>query len=489
MGQTGNSGEKKSSKKISQINLDNDEKKDINSYYNNFINENKEFLYDKFIFETFLNLSDYNLKDNLTSFLNSYYNEKKYTNLILDNKYSIFDILALSNILIKSNTNFDDSLYFRKNTFLILYDILKGKILSYEEDQNSMNINILLQLFNFTTLIYFNKFKKKSHKKKKEHPYKEILTEDFNLEMIDFIKSNINPKNERENPITLQNLQEFIDNKLYALDGYLKNYFKTTLFNKLNDEFYNSINPFPIFSEAPSTIPIYQFFFFCLSNTNISNKPYAFKLYDCKTQGYNLSDLIYSFIGFTGPIIILLTHYNEEGDNIILGMYLNNDFKECFEKFCGDDLSMIFTIEPKMTFYKCIGDKDYILFISSKNQKFSKTKPGIGMGFKRGEIRFWLDSNELFSQSYFNQYDDVFEEGTPFKEMKEKLNIGNIEVFGFGNEDDLQTLERKQQRDKQLCDKMKKVDKFAFANSDFDKEMFFSKGYAHRAQMEARQGS
>jgi hypothetical protein len=98
MGQTGNSGEKKSSKKISWINLDNDEKKDINSYYNNFINENKEFLYDKFIFETFLNLSDYNLKDNLTSFLNSYYNEKKYTNLIPDNKCSKFDILALSNI-------------------------------------------------------------------------------------------------------------------------------------------------------------------------------------------------------------------------------------------------------------------------------------------------------------------------------------------------------------------------------------------------------
>ncbi len=102
-----------------------------------------------------------------------------------------------------------------------------------------MNINILLQLFNFTTLIYFNKSKKKSHKKKKEHPYKEILTEDFNLEITDFIKSNINPQNEKENPITLKNLQEFIDNKLYALDGYLKNYFKTSLFNKLNDEFYN----------------------------------------------------------------------------------------------------------------------------------------------------------------------------------------------------------------------------------------------------------
>ena len=34
------------------------------------------------------------------------------------------------------------------------------------------------------------------------------------------------------------------------------------------------------------------------------------------------------------------------------------------------------------------------------------------------------------------QYDNVFEEGSPFEEMKEKLNIGNIEVFGFGNEED-----------------------------------------------------
>ena len=50
-------------------------------------------------------------------------------------------------------------------------------------------------------------------------------------------------------------------------------------------------------------------------------------------------------------------------------MYLNTDFKEYFEKFF--DLSMIFSIEPKMYFYKCIGGKDNIFFISSKNQKFS----------------------------------------------------------------------------------------------------------------------
>ena len=60
-------------------------------------------------------------------------------------------------------------------------------------------------------------------KKEKRTSIKKILIEDFNNEMTDFIKSNINSKEEKENPITLQNLQEFIYNKLYALDGFLKN--------------------------------------------------------------------------------------------------------------------------------------------------------------------------------------------------------------------------------------------------------------------------
>jgi hypothetical protein len=111
------------------------------------------------------------------------------------------------------------------------------------------------------------------------------------------------------------------------------------------------------------------------------------------------------------------------------------------------------------------------------------------MGNRNGEIRFWLDSQELFSKSYFNKYDEVFEEGSPFKEMKEILNIGNIEVFGFGDEDTLNDLIKKQDRDKALSDKMKKVDKSAFVNNEFDKEMFFSKTFAHRNDVDERANS
>ena len=45
------------------------------------------------------------------------------------------------------------------------------------------------------------------------------------------------------------------------------------------------------------------------------------------------------------------------------------------------------------------------------------------MGYSHGQFRFWLDANELFSKSYFGKYDDVYEEGSPFEEMEEKLEI------------------------------------------------------------------
>ena len=90
------------------------------------------------------------------------------------------------------------------------------------------------------------------------------------------------------------------------------------------------------------------------------------------------------------------------------------------------------------------------------------------MGYSHGQIRFWLDSNQLFSKSYFGKYDDVFEEASPFEEMEEKLEICNLEVYGFGDDDTLKDLIKKQERDQVIINKMKKVDKAAFANNDFD---------------------
>ena len=484
MGNKNGAGKDLISTANSWFKLDGKEKEEFMLYLNLFMDSTKKFDSDKFISDSFMIL-DALIKKNIVNYLNSYYESKENSRRIKD-ALELNDYLAIANILLRANSDYDDSIYYRKNTFLILYDMIKGKIGSFQNNANSFNLDDLLQIFNFATLLYFNKYAKHSSKFKQNNH--ETFTEDFNKEMKEYIYDNImNGSDESNKEITLALLEEFIDNKLYALDGFLKNHFRTYFLNRSNDDSYSSLTPFPLFNDPPSTIPSYQFFYYCLSNTIISSKSYAFKLYDCKIQGYNLSDLIYSFLGFTGPIAIFTQHYDEKKEkNIILGMFINSNFKECYEKFCGDDMSCIFTIEPKMNFYKCVGDKDKICFISSKNQKFSKTRPGIGLGWRAGDIRFWLDANELFSKSYFSKYDNVFEEGSPFEEMKEKLNIGNIEVFGFGNEDDLESLMKKQERDKNVCDKMKKVDKSAFANNDFDKEMFFGKTFQHRGDIDER---
>jgi hypothetical protein len=478
------------SKNNSWIKFDEDDKKDLMKFYNFFYNKEKKiFNYNKFIENTFLILHQ-KIKTNLINFLQSFYNLKQIKKNINNNNFDLQDFFSIAYLITKINTDSNEENYFKKNTFFILYDIYKGKVNLHKENYD---INDLINIFNFITLLYFNKY---SNKNKNLSFSEDKFDDDYNKEFKIFLLENLKNSDDlnesfENNEINYNLIENFVSEKLYNLDSFLKHYFNGIFFNKLNDEYYENLSPFPIFNSPPSTISIYEFFYYCLSNPQISSKKFAFKLFDTKIAGYNLSDLIYSFLGFTGPVSIFIQHFPKDTKReVILGMFLNSNFKECYEKFCGDDLSNIFFITPRIIKYNCNGDnKNNILYIQSKSQKFSSKRPGIGMGNRNGEIRFWLDSQELFSKSYFNKYDEVFEEGSPFKEMKEILNIGNIEVFGFGDEDTLNDLIKKQDRDKALSDKMKKVDKSAFVNNEFDKEMFFSKTFAHRNDVDERANS
>ena len=82
--------------------------------------------------------------------------------------------MILNSGIYLNKKNFDDSIYFKKNTLLILYDILKGTLLSYNEDQNSKDLKLIVDLFNFTTIIYFNKLRKNVQKRKKNIHKKNI---------------------------------------------------------------------------------------------------------------------------------------------------------------------------------------------------------------------------------------------------------------------------------------------------------------------------
>ena len=487
------SSSKKSNKKEEWIKLTDKEKQGVISYTKKYLDQlnNNAFKSQNFFSTVFTYISK-EILSNINKYLNSFYSEIKIERKLQpEQNLEIIDIMTLAQILVKSHLDFDENIYYHKSLVLILYDMINGELFYWEKNKDDLDINIITKIFNFIILIYFNKYAKKSSTLKLDT--KEIFNTEFNANVKEFILCNILNKykltqDDFNTKITSELLSEFIEKKLFSLDGFVISYFNTLLFNLESDPNNENLTSFPIFNEPPSTLSITKFFFYCLSNSIISSKHYAFKLYDCKINGFNLSNLVYSFLGFTGPILILVQHHDKTKDDFItFGMYINKNFKECFSNFCGDDLSHIVILGDKMEILKTVGDDhEHYCYISSKNQKFQKMKPGIGMGYSNNQMRFWLDANELFSKSYFGKYDDVYDEGSPFEEMEENLDICNLEVYGFGDDDTLKDLMKKQERDQVIIDKMKKVDKSAFANNEFDREMFLSKTFSHRQVVDER---
>ena len=341
------SSSKKSNMKATWIKLSDKEKQGVISYTKKYIDQanNNKFKSEKF-FQTVFTYISKEISDNIIKYLNSFYSEiKANRQLQQENNIVIVDIMTLSQILIKSYLDSDENIYYHKSIVLILYDIINGELFSYEKHKDNLNIDIITKIFNFIILIYFNKYAKKSSTL--NFNTKEIFNNEFNANIKEFILCNILnkyklTKEDFTTKITIDQLSQFIEKKLISLDGFVISYFSTVLFNLEQDVNNDNMTSFPIFNEPPSTLSIYKFFFYCLSNIIISSKYYAFKLYDCKINCFNLSNLVCSFLGFTGPIIILVQHHDKTLDDFIsFGMFINSNFKECFSYFCGDDLSQI----------------------------------------------------------------------------------------------------------------------------------------------------
>lgn len=55
-----------------------------------------------------------------------------------------------------------------------------------------------------------------------------------------------------------------------------------------------------------------------------------------------------------------------------------------------------------------------------------------------------------------------------------------MEIYGFGNEDSIKALLKKQAKDKKISEKMRQIDKSQLVDNDFNKEMFFSDTFSHQ---------
>lgn len=313
--------------------------------------------------------------------------------------------LNLIHFLYKSNS--DDvctltSNYYGSPYLNIIYDSIMGKKNSVESaDKNGLITALSWSLTAFLTVC--------SELNGDLHPI------DYKLETDGYHK------------IEFENVNaSHILNKYYNLDSFICGWLRAKFLCNPSTFKFNHPMGIPIPNQKPKTITYLQYFNFCLQNPHIFGKQNAYKLYDCAESGFSLASMIYSFLGFPDPIAIFIQDFDKKtGKETVCGCYLNSQFKECYESFCGDDLSFLFTIdETGVHTYKFDSTKfNRILLINSKQSKYSKQKAGIGLGEFADEFRFWIDGDDIFRESYFQKWDTVFATGSIYEEDKHFLNV------------------------------------------------------------------
>lgn len=404
---------------------------------NNAMNDLPSFR--KELFTTLYEAYEFNLFD----FLN------KSSQISLKQSLKTFDINAfvlLSEILLKaphSEEAFQSNYYKNQSYIYLIYDIIKSFPGAFRS--GLLDKDIILAIFDYAINLHinlhnedykqavFNRYSK-AHMAK----YVNKIFENLNIVNAGNLPSNSNHDSKDANKSGLETnsvnkcidkvlFDAFISEYLISFDCLIRDYFSKLILNN-NKTFIYTNNALPTFELGVSNIiNTHEFFIFCMANPFISDKKHAYKLYCCNEQGFNVSSVIYSFLGFDGPVTILLSIYNKKTDaKDVVGFFLNNNFKECFENFVGDESCFVFTIEPMLKLYRVNPlsiNKNKILYLSSKNHKNTHMKPGIGLGYSYSGYKLWLDMNDPFKQSYFNKFDSVFEEGSPYEEDKAYLNV------------------------------------------------------------------
>jgi hypothetical protein len=458
--------------------------------------KSSHIIIDKLIRCIFLNLPI--LKEQFLKFLSNYYT-LKFGPKIGEGKEELLnlkeceqqDLFSLVFILTKSIEDPSDP-YFHKNMFYILYDIIKGKVGSF--DEKFLDFDTIKWIFNFMVRSYIDR-----------HLDREAIMNNFDEDkLLGFLKRNLpieveekfqNKNNlfkEEEDeilPVEKTILDQFLS-KLPNLDSFLKNCFHLRcLLIDYDTEYMSSM---PLLHEEGGALTTELFFFYILSNPHIYFQKFGFKLFDSKKDGLSIPNSIYSFMGFTNPITIFLHHWEkEENREYIIGAFISGKLRESSEKFSGDENSFIFSLLPKFEIYHFKDNPDKIAYFLTKCLPNLTKNPGIGLGeyVKDNEEfhRLWIDAKDTSHKSYFLKFDRVFQDGSPFNETQKFLNIFAIEIFGFGTEDDVNALRKKQGKDKIYFEKMKKVDKKWLADADFDKQVFLGDTFAH--QQYGRRGS
>jgi len=209
------------------------------------------------------------------------------------------------------------------------------------------------------------------------------------------------------------------------------------------------------------------------------------RLYTSSIDGLSFNRLARAVCGYQGPTVLLL----QDGKGCIFGIYSSSGWKAANQHSGGDSSNFLFRLTPsfKVLSPKSGSDGHYQYL----NLNGFSLPHGIGVGGDRCEVknfRLFLPEEDL-DQCRCRSNCTTFESGMLSVEAEEKVNSGEepifelvtVELWGVGGTTALVEAANSQKQARAIEDasiqRARKVDKAAFFENSFDREMFLGKTF------------
>eukprot|EP00927_Polykrikos_kofoidii_P057243 TRINITY_DN51363_c0_g1_i1.p1 TRINITY_DN51363_c0_g1~~TRINITY_DN51363_c0_g1_i1.p1 ORF type:complete len:499 (-),score=68.62 TRINITY_DN51363_c0_g1_i1:22-1317(-) len=194
-------------------------------------------------------------------------------------------------------------------------------------------------------------------------------------------------------------------------------------------------------------------------------------------DGRSFNSLLKGALHYEGPALLVVM--SASGD--VFGA-LSFSWVDGFGKFGGTSECFLFALSPSLHVFRTDCRSGNFSYLNAKNKHAPR---GIGFGGQEGFCRLWLDAD--FEDCYVLQSDATYQDGPllPSESYRTEFQMAHVEVWGCGGEEALAAQATQRERDQNVRDRARKVDRAKLLENDFDKEMFF--GNTFKASEGARE--
>jgi hypothetical protein len=216
-----------------------------------------------------------------------------------------------------------------------------------------------------------------------------------------------------------------------------------------------------------------------------------YRLYTSASDGLSFNRLQNALLGYGGPTLLII-----QSGPAIFGAFTASPWKESKDFYGNHDCFLYRLLPDTIAVYRPTGSNNNFMYCNSfaRSRGYDQQAHGIGFGGRTDGPRLFLA--ESFDDCQARSDDLTFDKG-PLLSLTSTggdttFEIDNLEVWGVGGTDvvkeSLQARSRSRDIRQAAIQKARKVDKAAFLD-DFKNGIIESKAFAHRDQIQGREGT